>query len=43
MSKNGNIWTLCDKLVAFAFMSFVITMIYAIGANLEIIKGLISA
>jgi len=39
MCKNGNIWTLCDKLVAFAFVSFVISIGLAIEANLETIIG----
>jgi len=39
MSKNGNIWTLCDKLATFALVSFVITMIYVIGTNFETITG----
>lgn len=39
MCKNGNIWTLCDKLVTLAFVSFIIAIIYMIGANFETIIG----
>ena len=39
MCKNGNIWTLCDKLITFAFMSLVISIIYMISAIVETITG----
>lgn len=39
MAKNGNIWTLCDKLVPLGFVCLVIAAINIISANLEMKKG----
>ena len=42
MCKNGNIWTLCDKLVPLAFVGLVIAFIYMIIAIVETITGWIA-